>query len=149
MENRKGYSCWAKDDPGCGFVIWKAKAGKTMNATIIRELIRTGRTERQVTGFRSRAGKSFRAKLSLWQNEEGRWRVEFNEPWAKDGYKPPDASEEGTEGESAAVSGAATATVKNKPAAKRKPAAKKKAAPKKKPAAKKADAEPSADDSAE
>ncbi|MFZ1997041.1 MAG: DNA topoisomerase 3, partial [Solirubrobacteraceae bacterium] len=25
-ENRKGYSCWGREDPGCGFVIWKAKA---------------------------------------------------------------------------------------------------------------------------
>src|SRR6202044_3255259 len=28
VENRKGYSCWSREDPGCGFVIWKAKAGK-------------------------------------------------------------------------------------------------------------------------
>ena len=28
IENRKGYSCWSKDDPGCGFVIWKKKAGQ-------------------------------------------------------------------------------------------------------------------------
>ena len=28
VENRKGYSCWSRDDPGCGFVIWKSKAGK-------------------------------------------------------------------------------------------------------------------------
>src|SRR3712207_7867068 len=27
-ENRKGYSCWSREDPGCGFVIWKSKAGK-------------------------------------------------------------------------------------------------------------------------
>ena len=57
VENRKGYSCWSRDDPGCGFVIWKAKAGKTLTAAIVRELIRTGRTERPVTGFRSRAGE--------------------------------------------------------------------------------------------
>jgi DNA topoisomerase III len=24
------------------------------------------------------------------QNEEGRWRVEFDEPWAKEGAKPPE-----------------------------------------------------------
>ena len=29
-ENRKGYSCWSREDPGCGFVIWKSKAGKTL-----------------------------------------------------------------------------------------------------------------------
>src|SRR5215203_1953960 len=28
VENRKGYSCWSRDDAGCGFVIWKSKAGK-------------------------------------------------------------------------------------------------------------------------
>ena len=26
VENRKGYSCWAREDPGCGFVIWKAQS---------------------------------------------------------------------------------------------------------------------------
>jgi DNA topoisomerase III len=24
------------------------------------------------------------------QNDEGRWRVEFDEPWAKEGAKPPE-----------------------------------------------------------
>jgi DNA topoisomerase-3 len=37
-----------------------------------------------VTGFKGRSGKSFRARLALQQNEEGKWRVEFNEPWARD-----------------------------------------------------------------
>ncbi len=27
------------------------------------------------------------------QTEEGRWRVEFDEPWAKEGAKPPEAEE--------------------------------------------------------
>ncbi len=30
VENRKGYSCWSREDPGCGFVIWKTKAGKQL-----------------------------------------------------------------------------------------------------------------------
>ena len=30
VENRKGYSCWSREDPGCGFVIWKSKAGKQL-----------------------------------------------------------------------------------------------------------------------
>ena len=34
VENRKGYSCWAREDPGCGFVIWKAKAGKQLPLAI-------------------------------------------------------------------------------------------------------------------
>jgi DNA topoisomerase-3 len=90
IENRKGYSCWQREDPGCGFVIWKAKAGKTLPLAIARELISNGRTERPVTGFRGRSGRSFRARLALMQNEEGRWRVEFDEPWAREGAKPPD-----------------------------------------------------------
>jgi DNA topoisomerase III len=93
VENRKGYSCWSRTDPGCGFVIWKAKAGKNMNTAIAKELIKTGRTERPVTGFKSRAGKNFRSRLALMQTEEGRWRVEFDEPWAKEGAKPPEADD--------------------------------------------------------
>ncbi len=93
MENRKGYSCWGREDPGCGFVIWKAKAGKNLPVTLAKELIKTGRTERPVTGFKSRAGKSFRSRLALMQTDEGRWRVEFDEPWAKEGAKPPEAEE--------------------------------------------------------
>jgi DNA topoisomerase-3 len=94
VENRKGYSCWGREDPGCGFVIWKAKAGKTIPPVVVRELVQTGRTAKQVTGFKGRSGRSFRAKLALMQNEEGRWRVEFDEPWAKEGAKPPEAEEE-------------------------------------------------------
>ena len=93
VENRKGYSCWSREDPGCGFVIWKAKAGKQLPVTIARELIKTGRTERPVTGFKGRSGKSFRARLALQQSEEGKWRVEFDEPWAREGAKPPEAED--------------------------------------------------------
>jgi DNA topoisomerase III len=94
VENRKGYSCWAREDPGCGFVIWKSKAGKTLPLTIARELIATGRTARPVTGFRGRSGRSFRARLALMQTPEGRWRVEFDEPWAREGAKPPEVEAE-------------------------------------------------------
>lgn len=90
VENRKGYSCWSRNDPGCGFVIWKAKAGKQLPAAVARELIKTGYTQRPVTGFRGRSGRSFRAHLALQQAEDGKWRVEFNENWAKEGAKPPD-----------------------------------------------------------
>ena len=92
-ENRKGYSCWSREDPGCGLVIWKAKAGKQLPVSVARELIKTGRTERPVTGFKGRSGKSFRARLALAQTDEGKWRVEFDEPWARDGAKPPEAED--------------------------------------------------------
>jgi DNA topoisomerase-3 len=90
VENRKGYSCWSREDPGCGFVIWKSKAGKQLPGAVARELIATGRTARPVTGFKGRSGRSFRAKLALMQSEDGKWRVEFDEPWAKEGAKPPE-----------------------------------------------------------
>jgi DNA topoisomerase-3 len=90
-ENRKGYSCWAREDPGCGFVIWKAKAGKQLPIAVAKELIKTGRTAKQVTGFKGRSGRSFRAKLALQQSDEGKWRVEFDEEWAREGAKPPEA----------------------------------------------------------
>jgi DNA topoisomerase-3 len=112
VENRKGYSCWSREDPGCGFVIWKSKAGKQLPVAVAREMIKTGRTEKAVTGFKGRSGKSFRARLALMQNEEGKWRVEFDEPWAKEGAKPPEAED-----------AAATAASEDAPAPAEQPAA--------------------------
>ena len=105
-ENRKGYSCWSKEDPGCGFVIWKRKAGKTLPASVVRELMEslaasikrgdaspTGRTAKQVTGFKGRSGRSFRAKLKVTQADEGKWRVDFDEDWASQPAKPKEDGE--------------------------------------------------------
>jgi DNA topoisomerase-3 len=116
-ENRKGYSCWSREDPGCGFVIWKKKAGKSLPVAVAKELIASlkasrergedpgvGRTEKPVTGFRGRSGRTFRAKLRLEQSEDGKWRVEFDEDWAKE---PP--KEETEEGAAEAQPGAAQA----------------------------------------
>ncbi|MDX6716204.1 MAG: topoisomerase, partial [Baekduia sp.] len=116
VENRKGYSCWGREDPGCGFVIWKSKAGKNLPPAVAKELIARGKTEKPITGFKGRSGRSFRARLALVQNEEGRMRVEFDEPWAKEGFKEAQADEmaataadttpaaaEATSGESAAA----------------------------------------------
>src|SRR5436190_13849184 len=107
IENRKGYSCWSREDPGCGFVIWKNKAGKTLTATVVKELTESlresiargdqppvGRTKGQVTGFRGRSGRSFRAKLKLEQSEEGKWRVDFDEDWAQGPRGTPPAEDE-------------------------------------------------------
>ena len=108
VENRKGFSCWARDDPGCGFVIWKAKAGKTLPLAVAKEMIKTGYTAQAVTGFRGRSGRSFRAHLALSQTDEGKWRVEFDEVWAKEGFKPPDA-----EADAAAATVAANSAAKD------------------------------------
>jgi DNA topoisomerase-3 len=107
IENRKGYSCWSREDPGCGMVVWKNKAGKTLQASVVKELIESlresrangedpgvGRTKAQVTGFRGRSGRSFRAKLKLEQNEEGKWRVDFDEEWAQGERATPPPEEE-------------------------------------------------------
>ncbi len=75
-------------------MIWKAKAGKTLPPATVKELIRVGYTVRPVTGFKGRSGRSFRAKLELHQTEDGRWRVEFDEAWAKEGAKPPEVEAE-------------------------------------------------------
>jgi DNA topoisomerase III len=97
VENRKGYSCWSREDPGCGFVIWKSKAGKNLGVPVARELIQAGFTGKAVTGFKGRSGRTFRAKLALMQTEDGKWRVEFDEPWAREGAKPPEEAAEASE----------------------------------------------------
>jgi DNA topoisomerase-3 len=104
IENRKGYSCWTREDPGCGFVIWKRKAGKILPPQTVKELMATlkasiergdeapsGRTEKPVPGFKGRSGRTFRAKLKIERDDAGKWRVEFDEEWAKE--PPPDAQE--------------------------------------------------------
>jgi len=97
VENRKGYSCWSREDPGCGFVIWKQKARKNLPVSVAKELMASlkesidrgderpvGRTAKQVTGFKGRSGRSFRAKLKIEPRDdaEGKWKVEFDEEWA-------------------------------------------------------------------
>ncbi len=59
-----------------------------------------------MTGFRGRSGRSFRAHLALQQSDEGKWRVEFDEVWAREGAKPPEA-----EGEAGAEAAEATDAV--------------------------------------
>jgi DNA topoisomerase III len=88
IENRKGYSCWSKDDPGCGFVIWKKKANKILPVGVVKELMETRRTEKPVPGFRGRSGRTFSAKLKLEQGDDGKWRVEFDEEWANAPREP-------------------------------------------------------------
>src|SRR3954447_11406655 len=119
IENRKGYSCWSKEDPGCGFVIWKKKAGKNLPVQTVKELMDSlrqsrergddppiGRTAKPVTGFRGRSGRTFRAKLRLEQSEDGKWRVEFDEDWAKE---PPKDDAEGESPDAAAEAAPAPA----------------------------------------
>jgi DNA topoisomerase III len=90
-ENAKAYGCtsWkSREEPGCGFVIWKKVAGRTLTPEIARQLLEEGRTKEVLSGFRSRAGKPFRARLVL--NSEG--KIEFDFP-ARARSKEPAAAE--------------------------------------------------------
>ena len=123
-ENRKGYSCWSKDDPGCGFVVWKKKAGKNLPASVVKELMASlkesiergddppsGRTVKPVTGFKGRSGRTFRAKLKIERADEGKWRVDFDEEWASNGAtrEPKPAEAEAAEAKAAEPEQAAEA----------------------------------------
>src|SRR5439155_1080259 len=77
-ENSRAYGCtsWkSREEPGCGYVIWKRVAGRTITPEIARQLIENGRTTEVLSGFRSKAGKPFRARLVL--NGDGKTEFEF------------------------------------------------------------------------
>ena len=79
-ENARAYGCtsWkSREEPGCGFVIWKQIAGRTLTPEIARQLIEEGRTRDVLSGFRSRNKKPFRARLVL--GEDGKVEFEFPE----------------------------------------------------------------------
>jgi DNA topoisomerase-3 len=78
-ENSKAYGCtsWkSREEAGCGFVIWKRVAGRTLTPEVARQLIEERRTREVLSGFRSRGGKPFRARLVL--NDED--KIEFDFP---------------------------------------------------------------------
>jgi DNA topoisomerase-3 len=90
-ENSKAYGCtsWkSREEPGCGFVIWKRVAGRTLTPEVARQLIEERRTREVLSGFRSRGGKPFRARLVL--NDED--KIEFEFP-ARAQTKEPAAAE--------------------------------------------------------
>ena len=77
-ENSRAYGCtsWkSREEPGCGFVIWKRVAGRTITPELARQLLEDRKTKEVVSGFRSRAGKPFRARLVL--NDEDKVEFEF------------------------------------------------------------------------
>jgi DNA topoisomerase-3 len=77
-ENARAYGCtsWkSREETGCGFVIWKRVAGRTLTPEVARQLLEEGKTREVLSGFRSRAGKPFRARLIL--KEDGKVEFEF------------------------------------------------------------------------
>jgi DNA topoisomerase III len=94
-ENSRAYGCtsWkSREEPGCGFVIWKRVAGRTLTPEIARQLLEDGRTREVLSGFRSRNGKPFRARLVL--KEDG--KVEFEFPVSRRRQAEQDGDEEVT-----------------------------------------------------
>ena len=100
VENRKGYSCWSREDPGCGFVIWKSKAGKQLPAAVgaraDRARLHGAAGDRLQGTLGALVPRQARARAE--RRRGARWRVEFDEPWAKEGAKPPEVAEETVDG---------------------------------------------------
>jgi DNA topoisomerase-3 len=91
-ENRMAYGCtsWkSQDEPGCGFVIWKKVAGRTIGPGEARQLLEHGRTNDVLAGFRGRTGRPFRARLLL--GPDG--KMTFDMPDRPGGERPPGAGE--------------------------------------------------------
>ena len=70
----------------------------------------TRKTAKAVTGFKGRSGRSFSAKLALEQGEDGKWRVEFDEEWARQPRaQPPEGEAENGDRESETANTSAAA----------------------------------------
>lgn len=80
----KGYGCsrWRE---GCHFTIWRQIAGKKITENQVKTLL-AGKTTALLKGFKSKAGKSFSAKLRL---DPTTGKVEFVFAAPKDATKKP------------------------------------------------------------
>jgi DNA topoisomerase-3 len=121
-ENARAYGCtsWkSREDAGCGFVIWRSIAGRQLMPDEAKELIEQRFTTNELHGFRSRAGKPFRARLKLDEND----KVVFDFPELPEGQKrwQKGESSEG-EGEAEAAAAAEGEAPAKKPARKKAPA---------------------------
>lgn len=63
LETAKAYSCCGGKD-GCGFIIWKTIAGKTISAAQAKKLVIKKKSD-LIKGFKSKTGKVFDAYLVL------------------------------------------------------------------------------------
>ena len=73
IENSKAFSCsgWKE---GCKFAIWKNLYGKNITKSIVKELLEN-KTTKKISGFKSKNGKSYSAKLII--KEDGTIGLEF------------------------------------------------------------------------
>lgn len=122
-ENARAYGCtsWkSREEAGCGFVIWRSIAGRQLMPDEAKQLIEQRHTTDELQGFRSRAGKPFRARLKL--NEED--KVVFDFPELPEGQKRWKKKDDSGDSSDSSVSEKAKSKAKKSPA-------KKKAVPKK------------------
>ncbi len=66
---------WVQTE-GCGFSIWKTMAGKKLTAAQLAKLL-DGGTTAKISGFKSKAGKEFSAKLRLAPDKSGKVELIF------------------------------------------------------------------------
>jgi DNA topoisomerase-3 len=74
LDNPKCYSCESGKN-GCGFVIWKKIAGKTISLPLAKVLLAKGKST-VLKGFKSKAGKPFEAMLAIIE-KDGKKQVCF------------------------------------------------------------------------
>ena len=67
LESPKAWSCsnWRN---GCPFQVWKTMAGKKIPKTAVKQLLANGKSD-LIEGFKSRAGKPFKARLQVVEGE--------------------------------------------------------------------------------
>jgi len=75
IDTPKSFGCSNWKSENCTFAIWKQIAGKPITEKIALTLLADGKTE-EITGFKSRAGKDFNAKLKL---VEGKVAFDFTD----------------------------------------------------------------------
>lgn len=73
IENSKAFSCsgWKE---GCNFAVWNNLYGKNITKSIVKELLEN-KTTKKISGFKSKNGKSYSAKLII--KEDGTIGLEF------------------------------------------------------------------------
>jgi DNA topoisomerase III len=72
IEGKKGYGC-SHFRQGCGFVVWKEFAGKSVSIQMLKALLLKG--ESQVLTFK-RGGETFKARIRLLDHQTGKLGVE-------------------------------------------------------------------------
>ncbi|WP_138493496.1 type IA DNA topoisomerase [Paenibacillus pinistramenti] len=69
IEGRKGYGC-THFKQGCGFVVWKDFAGKSVSKPMLNALVQKGQT--QLLTFKSETGEEFKGRMILADASSGR-----------------------------------------------------------------------------